>query len=198
MMEKVQIKETTLRLMKDDITALEIDSFVFYAQNDLALGSGFGSAISLRGGPSIREELEKIGPLKMTEAVITSAGDLKAEYIIHAVGPKFQEEDTEKKLEATIKNTLRAAEEKGIKSIAFPPMGAGFYGVPLDISARITVRSITEYMTGATGIRDITICVIDKRELMPFQEELNNITSQVQNNTGTELSNASSLSVEVS
>lgn len=172
MPEKIQIKKSTLSLIIGDITDLEIDAFVYYAQNDLALGSGFGSAINLRGGPSIRKELENLGPLKLTEAVMTSAGDMKAGHIIHAVGPKFQEEDTEAKLDLTIKNVLKLAEERGIKSLAFPPMGAGFYGVPIDVSARITIQSISEYMNNGTGIEDVVICVMDSREYEPFLAQL--------------------------
>ena len=198
MPEKVQINGSTLSLLKGDITDLEIESFVFYARNDLALGSGFGSAINLRGGPSVRGELEKLGPLKVTEAVVTSAGDMKADYIIHAAGPKFQEEDTEGKLRAVIENVLGLADEKGIKSIAFPPMGAGFYGVPLDVSARITVESIAEYIDNTSGTRDIVICTIDKREYTPFQEELKKLSSRIQNNACTEFSETSTLSAGTS
>lgn len=172
MPDTIKIKNSTLRLITGDITDLEIDAFVFYAQNNLALGSGFGSAINLRGGPSIRKELEGLGPLKDTEAVITSAGNMKAGHIIHAVGPKFQEEDTETKLDLTIKNVLKLAEERHIKSIAFPPMGAGFYGVPIDVSARITLESISEYLNRGTGIEEVVICAMDSREYGPFQEQL--------------------------
>jgi O-acetyl-ADP-ribose deacetylase (regulator of RNase III) len=177
MQDKIQIKKSTLSLIKDDITDLHIDTFVFYAQNDLALGSGFGSAINLRGGPSIRKELENLGPLKVTEAVITSAGDMKARHIIHAAGPKFQEADTENKLKLTIKNALKLAEERNLKSIAFPPMGSGFYGVPIDVSARITIQSITEYLKGGTAIEEVVICAVDSREYEPFYNQLNHISN---------------------
>ncbi|MFH1581090.1 MAG: macro domain-containing protein, partial [Pseudomonadota bacterium] len=132
MSDTLNVNRGKLRLIRDDITLLKVDSFVYYASHDLILGSGFGGAISVRGGPSIQEELKDIGPLETTDVYISGAGDLEANYIIHAVGPRFQEESLNKKLEQTIANTLHAAEEKGIKSIAFPPMGAGFYGVPLD------------------------------------------------------------------
>ncbi|MEN8264923.1 MAG: macro domain-containing protein [Nitrospirota bacterium] len=172
MQDKIQIKKSTLRLIIGDITDLNIDTFVFYAKNDLALGSGFGSAINLRGGPSIRKELENLEPIKVTEAVITSAGDMKARHIIHAAGPKFQEEDTEDKLKLTIKNALKLAEERGLKSMAFPPMGSGFYGVPIDVSARITIQSITEYLNNGAGIEEVVICAMDSREYEPFLAQL--------------------------
>lgn len=164
MQEKVQIKSSTLHVMKADITATEIDAFVFYARNDLKLGSGFGNAIALRGGPSIRKELENLGPLTVTEVVVTTAGNMKAKHIIHACGPKFQEENTEQKLKTTIQNVLKAAESNGIESIAFPPMGAGFYGVPLDTSAKITIETIADYLNKGSEIKDVVICGNDNRE----------------------------------
>jgi O-acetyl-ADP-ribose deacetylase (regulator of RNase III) len=88
------MKNGAITIVKGDITNIEIDSFVFYARDDLKLGSGFGNAIAMRGGPAVRKELEKHGPLKVTEAIATTAGDMKAKFIIHADGPKFQEENT--------------------------------------------------------------------------------------------------------
>jgi O-acetyl-ADP-ribose deacetylase (regulator of RNase III) len=172
MNDSVKIKNSTLSLMKADVTTVDMDSFVFYAQNDLSLGSGYGTAIALRGGPAIRKELQNLGPLEVTEATVTSAGNLKARYIIHAVGPKFQEEGSEQKLKLTINNFLRRAEEKGIKSIALPPMGTGFYGVPLDVSARVTIETIAEYLKNGTEIQDVVICAMDTREYKPFEEQL--------------------------
>ncbi|HDL03171.1 MAG: O-acetyl-ADP-ribose deacetylase [Candidatus Zixiibacteriota bacterium] len=177
MPEKLTIKGRTVRLLKCDITDLEIESFVFYAREDLALGSGFGNAISVRGGPSIQQELDNLGPVETTAAVISSAGELKADYIIHAVGPKFQEEDLEEKLRTTVLNALKAADQKGIKAVAFPAMGAGFYGVPLEISAAVTLGIIIDYLSGETGIEDTAICLLDSREFKPFENQLSSMAA---------------------
>lgn len=168
---QLEIKNSTLRLIKVDITDFEIESFVYYAQHDLVLGSGFGGAITVRGGPSIQEELKEHGTLKTTEAVISSAGNMKAQHIIHSVGPRFREENLEEKLKTSILNVLKLAEEKGITAIAFPPMGTGFYGVPLDTSAEITVNTLREYLEGDTKIKDVAICVNDSREYQPFEKK---------------------------
>jgi O-acetyl-ADP-ribose deacetylase (regulator of RNase III) len=110
MYETMKIKNSSLSVTKGDITDIGVESFVFYAGDNLKLGSGFGNAIALRGGPSIRKELEGMGPIKVTEAVATTAGNMKAKYIIHADGPKFQEENMESKLKATIENALKCAD----------------------------------------------------------------------------------------
>lgn len=172
---KKQIKNSTLRMEKAEVTATEVDAVVFYARSDLKLGSGFGNAIALRGGPTIRKELENLGPLNVTEIVVTTAGTMKAKHIIHACGPKFQEEDTEQKLKATLINTLNAAESNGVESIAFPPMGAGFYGVPPDTSARITIGTIAEYLKSGSEIKDVVICANDQREYKVLLSHMNDL-----------------------
>ena len=175
MTEKKKLKNGNITLIKADITDTEIDSFVFYAQDDLKLGSGYGNAIAVRGGPSIRKELEKLGPIKVTEAVATAAGNMKAKFIVHANGPKFQEENTEQKLKATIENALKCAEAKGVASIAFPPMGAGFYGVPLDKSTAITTQTIANYMNNGSKLKEVVLCALDNREYKAFQAQINNL-----------------------
>lgn len=174
MLEKKQIKNSTVSVVKADVTNTENDAFVFYARNDLKLGSGFGNAIALRGGPSIRKELENLGPLDVTEVVVTTAGTMKAKHIIHACGPRFQEENTEEKLKTTIINALKVAESNGIESIAFPPMGSGFYGVPLETSAKITIGTIADYLNTGSDIKDVVICANDIREYRALEPHFKN------------------------
>jgi len=170
--EGKEINGIAVRLVKDDITMLDVDAFVFYAQGDLTLGSGFGTAISVRGGASIQKELQDLGPLATGEAVVSSAGNLKAEYIVHAVGPRFQEEDIEAKLRTTIRNSLKRAEEKGIRRIAFPAMGAGYYGIAPDVCARVMLSTIKEYLQGQTDIKEVILCVLDTPQYKSFQTRL--------------------------
>ncbi|MFH1923698.1 MAG: macro domain-containing protein [Planctomycetota bacterium] len=170
--EGKQVNDCVVRLVKSDITDLDVDAFVFYAQSDLVLGSGFGTAISVRGGPTIQKELQELGPVATGEAVVSAAGNLKAGFIIHAVGPKFQEEDTEGKLRATVRNSLRRAEEKGIERIAFPAMGAGYYGIPADLCARVMLEVIRSHLEGESGIKEVVLCVLDTPQYNSFQAQL--------------------------
>lgn len=178
MPDEIRVNSSTVRLLQGDITDLPVQSFVYYARSDLLLGSGFGNAISMRGGPSIQQELKQFGSVATTGAVVTSAGSMKASCIIHAVGPKFQEEDLEAKLRETIKNCLLAAEAKGLTQIAFPAMGAGFYGVPLPVSAQVTLEAIIEYLSGETGIREVIVCLLDSREYAPFKAQLAAVSAE--------------------
>ncbi len=173
--EKV-LELTTIRIEVDDITDMDIDAFVFYASPDLQLGTGFGNAISIRAGAGVQEELKKIGECEVGNAVVTTAGKMKAKYIVHAVGPRFQEENVEVKLKATMKSALKVAEEKGFERIAFPPMGTGFYGVPMEMSARIMFEVLKEHLAGPTKLKDVVICVRDNRDVKPFQTTLDSLS----------------------
>ena len=84
-----------------------------------------------------------MGPVETGEAVVSGGGNLKAEYVIHAVGPRFQEPDTEAKLRATVVSSLRRAEEKGVKILALPAMGAGYHGIPPEVAARTPLPMAT-------------------------------------------------------
>jgi len=178
--EQVQIHRSIVRLVRADITELDVDAFVFYAQPDLALGSGFGTAISVRGGPSIKEQLDRLDPVETGAAVVTGAGKLKAKCIIHAVGPRFNEADTAAKLRTTVLSALQAAEPKGVQRIALPPMGTGFYGIPLPLCARVMVAAIKSYLEGDTAIQEVVLCVMDQRELGPFEAQLASPTQQAE------------------
>lgn len=171
MIEK-KISSTQLRLVRGDITDTKVDAFVFYARPDLQLGSGYGTAITQRGGPGIKKELDAIGSAGTGEAVVTGGGELKAKYIIHAVGPRFNEEDEERKLREVMKASLKRAEEKGVETLAFPAMGTGFYGIPLDLCKKVMLDEITAYLSGKTDLKEVLIIVPDPREEGPFGEAI--------------------------
>jgi O-acetyl-ADP-ribose deacetylase (regulator of RNase III) len=167
-----QINQTVIRLIRDDITDIEVDAFVFYAESDLALGTGFGGAIGVRGGPSIQKELDELAPVALGEAVVTAAGNLKAEKIIHAVGPKFQEEDTVSKLRTTVLSALKRADEEKVERLAFPAMGAGYYGIAPEVSAKVMLEAFRDHLGRESGMREVIICVLDTRQYNAFKTEI--------------------------
>jgi O-acetyl-ADP-ribose deacetylase (regulator of RNase III) len=171
-MTEKKINGKLVSLLKGDVTDLQVDAFVFYAVENLALGSGYGTAIAVRGGPAIQDECRSLAPLRVGEAVVTGAGEMKAAYIIHAVGPKFQEDDEESKLRRTMVAALRRAEEKGVKRLAFPPMGTGFYQIPVEMCARVMIETIREHLSGPTGLDEVVICLRDTWEAAPFRARL--------------------------
>jgi O-acetyl-ADP-ribose deacetylase (regulator of RNase III) len=170
-----KVGKTVIKLHQGDLTALPVDAFVFYAREDLELGSGYGTAIQSRGGQAIKKELDEIGSIKMGEAVITGSGAMNSKHIIHACGPKFQEADIEGKLRNCVDAALKAADASGLKTLAFPPMGCGFYGVPLDLSAAVMLGCIKSFVEKDTSLEEVAICVVDYRDYVPFKEKMNSL-----------------------
>jgi len=185
-MAHAAVRETSvsagvIRLVRGDITELEVDGFVFYASPNLALGSGFGTAISVRGGPAVQRELARLGPLAVGDAVVTGGGNLRARWIIHAVGPRFQEAGTEPKLAATVRSALRRADEQGMTRVALPAMGAGFYGIPNEVCARVMLETIRAHLADASGLREVVICVLDSPQFAAFRSRLGTGSSSGEN-----------------
>ncbi len=166
------VKGKTIRLEKGDLMGLAVDGVVFYAREDLQLGSGFGTAMQVRGGAALKKELSALGGIAVGEAVVTSGGDMRPRHIVHACGPKFHEPDTEAKLRKCIHSALQAASEAGLATVAFPPMGTGFYGVPMELSARVLLEVTRRFLEVDDRIHEVTICVMDDREFRAFQPRL--------------------------
>jgi O-acetyl-ADP-ribose deacetylase (regulator of RNase III) len=167
-----RIGDRVVRLIRGDLTALDVQALVFDIDSDMKLGAGFGSAIQRRGGIVIQKELEQIGSCPTGEAVVTQAGILKADYIIHVNGPKFREEDEEGKLCKATKSALRRADEKGIKRLALPPIGTGLYQVPMDLCARVMVDTVTKHLENSTTLEEVLFVTMDEREYGPFKEKI--------------------------
>jgi O-acetyl-ADP-ribose deacetylase (regulator of RNase III) len=151
---------------------MDVEAFVFDIDSDMKLGAGFGSAIQRRGGIVIQKELEQIGSCPTGEAVVTQAGILKADYIIHVNGPKFREDDEEEKLRSATESALRRADEKGIKRLAFPPIGTGLYQVPMDLCVRVMVDTVAEHLQNNTTLEEVLFVTMDQREYDPFKDRI--------------------------
>lgn len=132
-----------IKALKGDITDMDVDAIVSAANTDLILGSGVAGAIRKMGGDSIQKECDRIGPIPLGEAVITRAGNLKSRFVIHAAGMYLGGSVTEESLRAATKNSLIRADEKGIRTIAFPAIGTGVGGFPVDKCAEVMIDVIS-------------------------------------------------------
>ena len=112
---KIKIGRSEIELVEGDITEMETEAIVNAANAQLILGGGVAGAIRRKGGPAIQAECNKISPAYVGGAVITTAGNLRAKYVIHAVGPRMGEGDEDEKLKNATLNSLKLAGEKGIK-----------------------------------------------------------------------------------
>ena len=164
-----------VRLVRGDITEMEVDAFVYDITSDVKLGSGFGGAIQQRGGIVIQKELDAIGTCPVGEAVVTGAGLLKAKSIIHVNGPKFREEDEEGKLRRATLSALERAAERGFESIALPPIGTGLYQVPMDVCARVMLDTVAAHLRNSTTLREVLFVLPDAREYGPFEKKFGEV-----------------------
>jgi O-acetyl-ADP-ribose deacetylase len=167
-MAERKIGDKVLRLVRGDITDMDVQAFVFDITADAKLGSGYGGAIQQRGGIVIQKELDEIDSVPTGTAIMTGAGILKAEHIIHVNGPKFREEDEEGKLRRTVKAALDLAEEKGITQLAFPPIGTGLYQVPMDMCTRVMIEAISSHLANGSSLTEVLLVALDNREYAPF------------------------------
>jgi O-acetyl-ADP-ribose deacetylase (regulator of RNase III) len=167
-----KVGSRSIRLVRGDITDLEVDAFVFDITDDAKLGSGYGGAIARRGGPAVQKELDAIGRCPKGSAVVTTAGQMKAKHIIHVNGPKFNEPDTEGKLRSATRAALAAADAKGVGTLALPPVGTGLYQVPLDLCARVMLQEVEKHLQGKTGLEQVLLVANDSREYGPLAAAL--------------------------
>ena len=155
-----------------DITQLELDALVNAANNRLWMGGGVAGALKRAGGREIEAEAVKKGPIPIGEAVVTGAGKLKARYIIHAaVMGQDLKTDAEKIRQAT-RNSLLRGDELGIKSMAFPALGTGVGGFPLDECARIMISEVRQYSAKKTGLERVVFVLYDEPAYQAFKQEL--------------------------
>jgi O-acetyl-ADP-ribose deacetylase (regulator of RNase III) len=156
-------------IRQGDITEAEVDAIVNAANNDLKLGAGVAGAIRTKGGPSIQQECDKLGPVRLGEAVITGSGNLPARYVIHAASMRLGGRTTEPNLREATRNSLLRAKEKGLESIAFPAIGTGIAGFPLDRCAEIMGAEVRNHLKGETSLKRVEFVLYDKPSLYMFQ-----------------------------
>ena len=154
---KVTIGDALLELMEGDITQQEIDAVVNAANTTLLGGGGVDGAIHRSGGPAILEECKRIGGCPTGEAVITTAGNLPARWVIHTVGPVWRDGSHREPelLRNAYKNSLLQADQNRLTSIAFPSISTGAYRFPIDTAARIALSTIIGHLKEKTTVTKV-------------------------------------------
>jgi len=160
-----------IELIKGDITKIQADAIVNAANSSLLGGGGVDGAIHRSGGSQVLEECKAIrnrqGKCKTGEAVVTNAGHLPAKYIIHTVGPVWNDhEEKESKLLANCyHNSLKLAESLGLKTIAFPNISTGIYRFPKELAGKIAVDEVRKFKSDIIE-KVIFVCFDDENEMI--------------------------------
>lgn len=168
----VKVGDRMLELVESDITEMDTDAIVNAANSQLVLGGGVAGAIRRKGGPTIQAECDRIGGTSIGGAVITTGGKLKARHVIHAVGPRMGEGDEDRKLRNATENSLRLADEHGLKSLAFPAISTGIFGFPLGRCAEIMLAATIEHLRGKTSLDRVVFCLFGRDSYETFAAQL--------------------------
>ncbi len=169
-----EYKGVIIKVIQGDITEEDTEAIVNAANSRLKHGGGVAGAIVKKGGKVIQEESDKIGFVPTGKAAITTAGKLKAKYVIHAVGPVWGEGDEERKLRSAVKSALEIADGKGISSVALPAISTGIFGYPKEKGVKVIFSEVIKYIEEHpnTNIKEIHFTNIDEFTSRLFQEEL--------------------------
>jgi O-acetyl-ADP-ribose deacetylase (regulator of RNase III) len=159
-------------LRQGDLTEADVDAIVNAANNDLMLGGGVAGAIRVKGGPAIQQECDKIGTIPLGEAAITGAGKLRARHVIHAASMRLGEPTSEANLRAATRNSLIRANENSLKTIAFPAIGAGIAGFPIERCAEVMLEEVRAHLASPTTLERVEFVLFDRRSLEVFERAL--------------------------
>ena len=171
-MKELKIRKSIIKIIQGDITEQETDVIVNAANSQLILGSGVAGAIRNKGGPSIQHECNNIGGTHVGGAVITTAGNLKAKHVIHAVGPRMGEGNEDDKLKNATLNSLKLMDKHSLKSITFPAISTGAFGYPIEKCAKIMIATTKQYLLSKTQIEEIIFCLYTSSDFKVFENEL--------------------------
>jgi O-acetyl-ADP-ribose deacetylase (regulator of RNase III) len=164
-----------IKVIRGDITKLNVDAIVNAANSSLMGGGGVDGAIHRAGGAAILEECKKIivglGSCPTGDAVITKGGLLPAKFVIHTVGPVWNggKRNEAEKLAACYRNSLRLAEENDLATVAFPNISTGIYGYPKKEAAEIAVNTVKDFLEMNSSIQKVYFVCFDSENFQIYQ-----------------------------
>ena len=167
-----------IKLLKGDITKLQVDAIVNAANNSLMGGGGVDGAIHRAGGPAILKACIEIrnrqGGCATGDAVITTGGDLAATYVIHTVGPVWQGGNNNERalLQSCYLKSLQLADEYKLQSIAFPNISTGVYHFPKEEAAMIAIESINNFLENHVQPSEIIFACFDEENFNIYRRVL--------------------------
>ena len=156
-------------IQQGDLTEMETDAIVNAANNDLLLGGGVAGAIRRKGGDAIQRECNEIGSIPVGYAAITTGGKLAAKHVIHAASMQLGGSTTAEALRKSTAHALRIAAEHGFKSIAFPAIGTGVAGFPMQECSEIMLQEAVQHLQNGTSLEKIYFVLFDSESCETFE-----------------------------
>ncbi|MFA4933267.1 MAG: macro domain-containing protein [Candidatus Omnitrophota bacterium] len=167
----MKIKNTEIKVVMGDITELRADAIVNAANNKLVMGGGVAGVIRKKGGQIIEDAAVKKAPIEIGAAIATTAGELAAKYVIHAVTMGMNFKTDEVKIRDACRSSLDLAVKLKISSIIFPALGCGTGRFPLLASSKIMAQEVLRHLRGQnTTLEEITFCVNNREAFEVFKK----------------------------
>ena len=161
-----------IELWNGDICELEVDAIVNAANVSLWMSTGVGGAIMRAGGDAIEFAAVRQAPVELGTAIVTPAGSLAARFVIHAVSLDRDRRTSGPVIEAAVRSALARARESGLTSVAFPALGTGVGGFPLEEAARITVRTVRDELQSSPAIEHVIFALRGAAAYQAFEAAL--------------------------
>jgi len=165
-------------IRRGDLTEMDADAIVNAANNDLILGGGVAGAIRRKGGDEIQKECSAIGQVPVGWAAITTGGKLKARHVIHAASMQLGGRTTAEALRSSTAHALRIAAQRELKTIAFPAVGTGIAGFPLDDCAEIMLSEVIRHLNGPTTLETVYFVLFDDAARDVFEAARQKLSSE--------------------
>ena len=165
-----------IEVLQGDITTFEADVIVTAANSFLRGGGGVDGAVHQAAGPELLEELKRFNGCETGDAVITNAYDLNAKYVIHAVGPIYEDGESgeDKLLASAYEKSIVLAKSVDAESILFPAISTGVYGYPLKPALTIAIDSIHKACKKNETEMKVTMVCFNQETYQLISELLNN------------------------
>jgi O-acetyl-ADP-ribose deacetylase (regulator of RNase III) len=176
--ERRTAMKSRIELVKGDLTAMDVDAIVNPANNSALLGGkGVDGAIHSAAGPDLAEECRPLGGCETGDAKITSGHRLKARHVIHTVAPLYQDGKSGEPqlLESCYRRIFELAHENGLKSIAFPSVGTGFFKYPIEEASKIAIATILEQLKMYPDIKKVFFVVFSDSDLEVYRNNLGSL-----------------------
>lgn len=171
---KITVYQSILEIIQGDITQQETEAIGNAANSALAGGGGVDGAIHRAGGPTLMTELRtKYKGCPTGSAVITGGGNLKAKYVIHAVGPRYSGSPKDAELlSSAYRKSLELCTQNKIGSIAFPSISTGIYGYPVEEASRIALKTVRDYLKEHPEIKLVRFVLFDSNTYRAYEKAL--------------------------